>query len=117
MRDDSDFPLDSTEISESVRHQMAFKILLDVINKIIHRSNVRLTGVPPKKNIQLDSSSVLKIVKSKCNLSDNGTATTTTSTISDDKSLSSMPSMPIIDPSDLAERTFFMPIDENRQCL
>ena len=43
MHNDSNFPLDSTKergyfagISESIGHQMTFKILLDAIKKVIH---------------------------------------------------------------------------------
>ena len=58
MQDDSNFLIDSTEergrfvgISESVRHQMAFKILSDASNKGIHRSNARPADIPLQKNI------------------------------------------------------------------
>jgi hypothetical protein len=59
--DDSDFPSDSREkrghfvsISESVRHAMTFKILMDDTLKVIHRSNVRSALNLHDKNLRLD---------------------------------------------------------------
>jgi hypothetical protein len=58
MFDDSDFPSVSREkhghfvgISESVRHAMTFKILMDDTLKVIHQSNVRSALNPHAKNL------------------------------------------------------------------
>ena len=53
-------------------------------------------------------------MNSKRDPSDNDTMTTTLSTIVDDNSLSNTPPMPIIDSSDFVERTFLIPINEDR---
>ena len=120
--DDSDFLSNSNEergrfvrISESVGHQMTFKILSNASNKVIHRSNVRPANIPLEKNTRLNPLTVQKIVKLKRDLSDNDNTTTAASTIRDDESLSDMPSMPIINPSCLMGRTFLMPTHKNGQ--
>ena len=69
------------------------------------------------KNIRLDPLAVPKIVKSKKDSSEDDTVSTVPSTISDEDNLSDDICMPIIAPSNLVERTFLMPTDENRQCL
>ena len=74
IHDDSDFPSESTEergrfvgISESVRHQMTFKILSNKSSKIIHYSNVQPTNDP---FIRLEPLIILAIVKYKCEMHD-----------------------------------------------
>jgi hypothetical protein len=102
--DDSDFPSDSREkrghfvgISESVRHAMTFKILMDDTLKVIHRSNVRSALNPHAKNLRLDplepGNVATPIVKSRHDSADDG---------------ETLPLMPVIDPSELISHTFLM---------
>jgi hypothetical protein len=102
--DNSDFLSDSREkrghfvgISESVRHAMTFKILMDDTLKVIHRSNVRLALNPHAKNLQLDplepGNVATPIIKSSHDSVDNGEI---------------LPPMPVIDPLELIGHTFLM---------
>ena len=52
-------------------------------------------------------------MNSKCDPLDSGTTTAAPSTIGDNEAFSNMSSAPIINSSDLAERTFLMLTDEN----
>jgi hypothetical protein len=108
--DDSDFLSDSREkrghfvgISESVRHAMTFKILMDDTLKVIHRSNVRSALNPHAKNLRLDplepGNVATPIVKSRHDSADDG---------------ETLPLMPVIDPSELIGHTFLMD-KEDRQ--
>jgi hypothetical protein len=101
--DDSDFPSDSHEkcrhfigISESAIHAMTFEILMDDTLKVIHWSNVRSALNPHAKNLQLDplepGDVAMPTVKSHDSVDDGEI----------------LPPMPVIDPSELISRTFFM---------
>jgi hypothetical protein len=90
-------------ISESVRHDMTFKIMMDDTLKVIHRSNVRSALNLHAKNLQLDplepGNVAMPIVKSHHDSADDGEI---------------LPPMPVIDPSELIGCTFLMD-KEDRQ--
>jgi hypothetical protein len=82
---------------------MTFKILTEDTLKVIHRSNVRLALNPHAKNLRLDpldpGDVATPIVKSRHDSVDDGEI---------------LPPIPVIDPSELIGRTFFMD-KEDRQ--
>ena len=124
MYNDSDFSTDSTEererfvgIYESIRHQMIFKIISDKSSKIIHLSNIRPANISLNMNICLNLLIIPTVVKSKRYLSDDAIVSTIHSTIANDNSLNSSTSVPILEISNLAERAFLIPADENGQYL
>ena len=128
MHEDSDFPSESKEergrwvgISESVGHDMTFKILTDKTCKIIHRSNVRSANDPLESNIRLDPLTIPKIIKDKTDLK-NDTELPNPIDNSDPaipgiNNSNNRPAMPIIDPADLVGRTFLTPEDDDGKLL
>ena len=124
MNNNSNFHNDSTEerehfvsISESIRHYIILKILINKFSKIIYYSNIRPADVPLDKNIRYDSLTIPHVVTSNRDLFNKNIKSTTLDTTENNKSFDSSTNTHILDTLDLVGRTFLIPVDKNGQCL
>ena len=90
---------------------MTFKIPFDKSSEIVYYSNVRSDNDSLEKNISLKPLIASTVVKSKVKTSDNETNTTSLSTIDSNKLLEDLSPLPILEFSDLVERTFIISIN------